>query len=282
MNPRLFCLPVVAILATLALTPMASAQEDPYADPYPIDCSWNDAETTYSLYYEYYRQEDYASAKPYLRCMLSEFPLAPNNDGRNFDRAIRMHSRIAAEVEDATLASAYRDSVLLYMDARTVALEAGGIEYNAYEALIDKANYLYNVVYDATGGTTGSGDPDEVFGLYEEADTAYPDSVPDFAINFLGQQYLERGMRDRLIEWGPDALERIDTPEGQEYFEANILDKMFEDNAARFTFFYERVQAGERDPEVVGEVFDLAFRLGRDDAIAELKPIVLDMEPSPR
>lgn len=284
MNPRLFRLPLVALLAALglALAPQALAQEDPYADPYPIDCSWNDAETTYSLYYEYYRQEDYASAKPYLRCMLSEFPLEPNNDGRNFDRAIRMHTRIAADVEDATLAAAYRDSVLFYMDARTAALDEAGLEYNPYEALIDKANYMYNVVYQADGSTTGQGDPDEVFRLYEEADTAYPDSVADFAINFLGQQYLERDMRERLIEWGPAALERIDTPEGQEYFEANILDEMFGSNEERFAFFYERVQEGERDPEVVGEVFDLAFRLSRDDAIAELKPIVLEMEPSPR
>ncbi|MEM8600634.1 MAG: hypothetical protein AAGF99_12000, partial [Bacteroidota bacterium] len=280
MNPRLFRLPVVALLAALvlALVPRGYAQEDPYADPFPIDCSWNNATTTYSLYYEYYRQEDYVSAKPYLRCMLDNFPLEPNNDARNFDRAIRMHTRIAADVEDPTIAAAYRDSVLIYMDARTAALDEAGIEYNPYKALIDKANFMYNVVYDADGGTTGQGDPDEVFSLYEEADTAYPDSVPDFAINFLGQQYLERDMLDTLIGWGPTAIDRIDTEEGRAYFEANILDKMFPDNAARFAYFYEQVQAGERDPEIVGEVFDLAFRLSRDDAIAELKPIVLEME----
>ncbi|MEL7170145.1 MAG: hypothetical protein AAGN64_12435, partial [Bacteroidota bacterium] len=284
MNPRLFRLPLVALLAALglALAPQALAQEDPYADPYPIDCSWNDAETTYSLYYEYYRQEDYASAKPYLRCMLSEFPLEPNNDGRNFDRAIRMHTRIAADVQDATLAAAYRDSVLFYMDARTAALDEAGLEYNPYEALIDKANYMYNVVYQADGSTTGQGDPDEVFRLYEEADTAYPDSVPDFAINFLGLQYLERGMRDRLIEWGSGAMERIDTEDGQEYFKANILENTFDGPEDKFEYLLAQYREGERDSAVVDELFDLAFRLGKDDVLVEMKPVVLDGDPSPR
>ncbi|MEM9997685.1 MAG: hypothetical protein AAF809_08285 [Bacteroidota bacterium] len=280
LTSRLHRLPLAALALALmlALAPRAAAQDDPF----PVDCSMFDAETTYSLYYEFYKNEEYDLAKPYLRCQLQNFPLAPNNDGRNFDRAIRMYTRLAEDPSFAEYAQAYRDTVLFYMDARTAALDGAGLEYNPYKATIDKANYMYNIVYDQQGGLTGVGSADQVFELYQEADTAYPDSVPDFVINFLGQQYLERDMKPRLIEWGPTALERIDTQEGKDYFEANILDEMFGTSEERFAYFYEEVQNGERDPEIVGEVFDLAFRLGRDDAIAELKPIVLGMEPSPR
>jgi tetratricopeptide (TPR) repeat protein len=273
-------LPVAALLVALllALVPAASAQEDPF----PVDCSMFDAETTYSLYYEFYKNEEYELAKPYLRCMLQNFPLEPNNDGRNFDRAIRMYSRFADDADDTALAGTYRDTVLLYMDARSEALDAAGVEYNAYESVIDKANYLYNIVYDQEGNPTGVGNPDEVFELYQEADTAYPDSVPDFVINFLGRQYLERGMRDELIQWGQPAMERIDTEEGRAYFEANILENVFASNEDKFEYLLSQFREGEREPEMVAELFDLAFRLSKDEVIAELKPVVLEGDPSPR
>ncbi|MEM6784174.1 MAG: hypothetical protein AAF624_10635, partial [Bacteroidota bacterium] len=75
-----------------------------------------------------------------------------------------------------------------------------------------------------------------------------------------------------------DALERIDTPGGQEYFEDNILGALTDRD--RFTYYYRRYQEGIRDPELIAPLFDLAYTLSEDEVVAELKPILLAMDPS--
>lgn len=187
-------LPLLALL--LFLVPAASAQTN---GAQGVECSdeQNTKAQYYSLYYEAYKAEDYASALPNLEWILTcdpTFGLTPGD--RNYRRGIEIYEALAVASDDPAQQQEYFDRALALFDEAPSTLMDAGVETSEYDWLIRKGRFLQEhaeLLADKQA---------EVVDLYARAFELQPDSLGDYYINYIA------GERTRLAR-------EADTPEAK-------------------------------------------------------------------
>ena len=150
--------------------------------------------SNFSLGSEYYRNNEYCAAYPYLQAVIGEDPLFTGGDpearDRNYQRLASVYEAFAAEVDSADQAGrkAYLDSALAARAEGVRQMEAQGVAYDPY--LRDLRDgffyYQYADLY-----------PDADARQYEAFSRALetqPDSLPDW--------YLSRIFETSAVEYG--------------------------------------------------------------------------------
>ena len=175
---------LLLVLLGAGLAPAASAQS---SAPECTDDE-NEKRVHYSLYYEYFKAGDYASALPELEWMLACAPAfgGPTPDDRNIRRAVEAYDSLAVQADDPAQQQEYLEKALTLLDEAPSMLEDAGVEASAYEYAIKKGRFIDShpeLLADRQ---------DEVYDLYLRAFELQPDSLGDYYINSLA------GARTRL------------------------------------------------------------------------------------
>ena len=235
--------------------------------------SEDDVRMNYSLYYEAYKNEDYAFALPYLNWMLENAPLYPQNDDRNFDRAYRAYKALADAQEDDAAKRLYADSAMTVLGTMVTTLEDNGVEPDRYNTAIRRGN-LYREYYGDEGAA-------EQCAAYREAFDLNPDEISDYYINSaLGcvlRESAQTGDAGALIAYYDNALVYLDDPEYAQGLVEPYLDPEVK---------LENLLAKYDDPEVTLtdeqtiELFELAAEFDRRGIMTELAPRMAELKPT--
>lgn len=155
---------------------------------------YDNARTNFSLGSSNYQNEDFCGAYPYLKWLVDNEPLFTGEepDDRNFLRLASTYEFFASKV-DSTMAGdrkAYLDSALTTRQAGRAAMDAAGIEYDAYLRDLREGffYYQYQLDYDDVATETVNEAERKQFDAFDRAFRAKPDSLEDWYIQQLFNQ----------------------------------------------------------------------------------------------
>ena len=255
---------LLAAGAAFAFSAAPAAAQEPSED---------DVRMNYSLYYEAYKNDDFAFALPYLNWMLENAPLYPQNDDRNFDRAYRAYKALAEAQQEEAMKRAYADSATTVLANMVTTLEDKGVEVDRYNSAIRRGN-LYRDFY-------GDDAAAEQCAAYREAFEMKPADTDDYYINFaLGCVLRESAATndaDALIAYYDMALVHLDDPAYAQTLVEPYLDPEVK---------LENLLAKYDDPAItltddqITELFELAVEFDRQGIITELAPRMAELKPT--
>ena len=149
--------------------------------------------THYSLYYEDFKNEDYASALPNLRWMLENAPAAPQNDDRNFERAVELYSGLAENAESESETQAYLDTAYTILNEAPSRLDELGAEYSEYEWIMDKGRFIQQY---ASQMPDVNEEPET---YYREAFNLAPDKMQAYYIDRIIKAYMNDNEQQKAL-----------------------------------------------------------------------------------
>lgn len=231
--------------------------------------------THYSLYYEDFKNENYASALPNLRWLLEHAPAEPNNDDRNFERAVDLYAGLAEETEDEAVAQAYLDTAYTIVSNAPERLERLEAEYSEYDWTLRKGRLLQQY---------GSQMPDvdeTAVEYYEQAFELEPDRLQAYYIDRILNHYAEAQDQQQALAF----MDRVEAERGDDTEAMDVVSKyresIFERNPqARIAYLEQQLEANPNDADVVSNLFELYLDQGQRDKATALSEKLLEMEPS--
>jgi tetratricopeptide (TPR) repeat protein len=248
------------VLLALLVTSFVNAQPAA-AQTGEDEISDQDKAIHYSLYYENYKNENYADALPDLRWILLKAPAYPRNKDTNFERATEIYEALAEQAESSEETRAWLDSALVIFDTAVPRLNDLGAEVDEFVWLRDKGRFIQT-------------HKDELSDLQDQAIDAYlamyelePERVNPYylsvilndhlsnqeygtALDFMGELSETRGDEPEVAQVIEDAKSRID-PE-------DLID-----------FLEDQVEADPDNIELRLQYLEAANELGLEDEALE-------------
>lgn len=274
LTPRTLTAFLVAALFAAGSALPTLAQDEP---------SEQEKATNYSLYYEAYKNEDYASAMPYLHWMLENAPeyAGPGrNRDTNFDRAIKAYRAMAEATEDADQKAVYLDSALALYD-RIVPTLTGRVEgLDEWEWLFEKGRFVQTFSPDRPEWATAFV---PIYLLTYQMD---PERMQPYYLTLL----LDTNMRenaqmdpDITLEFADELEERYGDKEGFEsvttYID-QVRTVLLSDPEDRIAFLQRKLEDDPQNLDLITEVFELAQELEDRDLMYEYGDMLQEMDPS--
>jgi len=273
-TPRPWKLPVglLAAYLLLALVGTQPAEAQSNADSEPTK---REVLTHYSLYFEDFKNEDYTSALPNLRWMLDNAPAEPNNDDRNFRRAVELYSALAEDAESESDTQAYLDTAYTLMNDAPSRLNDLGADYSEFSWTMRKGRFLQQY------GEQMPDVNDDPVTYYREAFNIAPDQMQAYYIDRILTTYLENGDQQK-------ALSFMDEVEAELSDDTEVMDvvsqyreQIFGRNPqARIEFLETKLEETPNDPQVMGDLFALYMQQGQREKATQLSDQLLQMNPS--
>lgn len=257
------------IWASGAVIPQATAQAD-----CDVEVTENQIKTNYSLYYEYWRNESFDSALPYLRWILKCAPGFPSNSDRNYKRAIDVYEGIGMASEDPDTRRTYLDSALYIFDTALPSLQDAGIEASEYNWLFSKGRFLQ------THAAELSDIQGQVATLYRRVYDLNSEGLDPYYVNYIITDYVDRDLKSDAVEF-MDLVE-TDMPD-VEQVHAMIegwRGRLFTSPDERIAFIEDKLADDPENVELVTELFELYQQEEMRDKVYELAPILMDLDPS--
>lgn len=254
------------VLAAALLVPVATAQSS--ADD-------NEKAMKYSLYYEDFKNENYASALPNLQWILENAPTYPKNDDRNFERAAQTYAGLAEQAEDETQKQAYLDSALVVYDTAVPRLKEAGADVDEYSWALQKGRFIQE------NSSAFPDSRDQVAGLYREAYDLKPEEIDSYYIDYLLRSYLP-DEKEKAMALMEDVEAKRSGEEKIDELLAEMGNRVFTSPQERLTYLEKQVEGGSDDPEKMAELFQLYMNAGQKQKASQLGQRLRNAEnPSP-
>ncbi|MFW5955514.1 MAG: tetratricopeptide repeat protein [Rhodothermales bacterium] len=256
---------MLLLAALFVLAPARTALAQAEGEP-----SERDIMVHYSLYWEDFKNANYASALPNLRWILENAPAYPRDDDRNFRRAVEAYEALA-ETEPT-----YLDSALVLFDQAVATLDEAGIEVNEQRWLVNKGRFLQ------THSDHFENVQDRVAEAYREAFELDPENLGAYYVNYLISDINSRGDRAETIAF----MERVEESHGDDQEVADYIervrDTLFRSPEERMAFLESQLERRPDDVELISELFDLYMREGQRQKAHELSQRLLEAQPTAR
>ena len=261
---------VAYLLVALAGAQPAVAQTNGGSDP-----TQREVLTHYSLYFEDFKNEDYASALPNLRWMLDNAPTQPNNDDRNFRRAVELYSALAEEAESESDTQAYLDTAYTIINDAPSRLNDLGADYSAFSWTMRKGRFLQQY------GDQMPDVSDDPVTYYREAFNIAPDQMQAYYIDRILTTYLDNSDQQSALSFMDEVeAELSDNTEVMDVLN-QYREQIFGRNPqARIEFLETKLEETPDDPQVMGDLFELYTQQGQRDKANQLSDQLLQMNPS--
>ena len=158
----------------------------------------------YSLYFEYFKNGNYADALPNLRWSLKNAPASPYNDDRNYRRGVLLYDSLAARTDDPATRSAHLNSALVLHETAIATLPALNAEIDVFKWTRDKGRFIQTHPNDFG--------MDEAIDAYRQAYTLDPMRLDPYYIDLILRDDLSRENYGEVLE----RLDAIDQQRGEE------------------------------------------------------------------
>ncbi len=249
-----------------------------------IECGEVDSNAklqNYSLYYESYKNKDYASALPYLNWILECAPgfAGPGkNDDRNFDRAVKAHQGLSDAAEDAEMKRAHLDTALMLYDKAVPTLQEAGAEVNENEWTFNKGRFIQKnaaILEDLQG---------EVGALYKAVYDAEPSQLSplSYYVNVITADYARNDQKDVAVEF----LDHVESNHGSDGDAMGIVstwrDRLFDSPEERMSFLEDQLAKKPGDIKIIEELLDIYPELDERDKMAGMLDQMIEVSPTPK
>jgi tetratricopeptide (TPR) repeat protein len=231
----------------------------------------------YSLYYENFRNDDFKSALRDLRWILENAPTFPQGDDRNFERAVDTYTALAEDASGDTK-TAYLDTAATYLAEAPQRMDEMGADYSKYEWELERGRFMQQF------GDALSAPPDALKAAevhYRNAFDLQPEEIDPYYINRILRGYVNDGAQDKALSF----MNAVEKARGDEEDVMKIVDevrnRIFSQNPdARIAYLKEQMDAGERDPAMMFELYEAYLNRGSRDQARALADSLLNMNPS--
>ena len=274
---------VAFLLAPGALAQDSSAEgaSNPFGEC-PVNAPSEDKKlTTYSLYYENYKNDDFQAALPHLRWMLRCAPAfggPGNKSAKNLNRAINAYEGMAKAAGSAEETRAYLDSALMVIEMAPSTLEQAGVQD------VSKFDWTFDYGYFIAQHSDQLSDlQDEAVAAYREAYEISPEELvakdSTYYLNAIYRNYANQGNTKGLIQFINDLQSRF----GNSPKIMSAVDQYVNEipTKERIAHLEGRLEENPNDPEIIQQLFSLYRQEGMRDKMYELGQRMLDMKPTP-
>ena len=256
------------LIASVGVQP-ATAQSNGGSEP-----SQQEVLTHYSLYFEDFKNENYASALPNLRWMLDNAPAQPNNDDRNFERAVELYAALSESAESESETQAYLDTAYTILNEAPSQLDELGADYSEFEWTMEKGRFIQQY---------GEQMPDvdeRPVTYYREAFNLAPDRMQAYYIDRIITSYLESGDQQMALNFMDEveakAGDKADVMEVVNQYRQQVFGR---NPQARIAFLEGKLEESPDDPQVMGDLFQLYIQQGQREKATQLSERLLQMNP---
>ncbi len=234
----------------------------------------------YSLYWENYKNDNFASALKDLRWFLKHAPTwTPNSDtgdDRHFRRAFNAYSELAKSTEDPDKKRTYIDSAYAVVNRAPDRLERLDAEYDKYEWIMRKGRFVQQF-----GSQIDAVEEGEHVQYYRQAFQMAPQKIQPYYIDQLIKSLMEQEKQQKALEF----METVESKRGDSQEIQKILEpyrqQVFGRNpAARIEFMEKKLEENPDDTQLKTELFQLYMRQGYRDKAQQLSTEVLNSTPS--
>jgi len=234
----------------------------------------NSMRMNYTLYAEYWRNENWSDSIPYLRWILSCAPGFPSNSDRNFRRAVDVYEGIAMMPENAEVRRTYLDSALYIFDNAVTSLKDAGIDANQYNWYFNKGRFLQK------HGEYLDDIQDDVGPLYRKAYDLKTVEMDPYYINYIILDYVRKDLKTDAIDFMEDVQTRMADNEQIEPMLDDWRGRLFTSPDERIAFLEEQLVDDPENIELVSELFELYQDEEMRDKVYELAPRLMELDPS--
>ncbi len=228
----------------------------------------------YSLFYEYFKNEDYQSASPHLSWLLENAPTYRGE--RNWERGITMYEGLAESAEDPETKKAYLDSALALHDQIVPTFEEAG-----KADVIDEVEWTINRGRFLQTHSNVYGDrQDEVFQAYMTAYEMAPGEINPYYIRYITDTYVSRDEKQKAIDFMKKAEKHYsDSADLMQYFN-DTRDNLFTNPKERVQFLEGQLKSDPENVEILNELFGLYQDLDRSAKVEEIGQRLLELDPN--
>lgn len=151
----------------------------------------------YSIYYEAYRNEDFSSARKNLGWILENAPGFPEDDDRNYRRAVKLYEELASSAGGEAAQTAYLDTAASYLARAPKQMEKLEIPFEPYKWEIRRGRFADR----HEGSFTAIPALERPTTHYRRAFRAAPEKVNAYYIRRVLKTYLEADTLEGALEF---------------------------------------------------------------------------------
>lgn len=254
----------LVVLLLAALTPrLPAAAQAP---------DTNEVAQRYSLYFEHFKNGNYADALPGLRWSLKNAPASPYNDDRNYKRGTITYDSLAARADDPAVRRAHLDAALALFDDALATLPALGAKIDVFKWTLDKGRFIQTHLNDLADRI------DEALDAYRRAYELAPQRLDPYYIDLILRHDLSRE------NYGA-ALERLYDLEQHRGGEPAVQDLLRKYDPViplevQDVFWSQKFEEAPGDLDIARRLLDIKVELGDWEAVRMIAEKVLQTEPS--
>ncbi len=263
-----------AVIAFLALLLSLTAVSPASAQPGP-ECNEDDVPMNYSLYYEDFKIESWATSLPYLKWILKCAPGFPGNNDRNYERLVDVYEGLALGSE-GDMQRTYLDSALYVHDLAVDSLRSAGVDVDPFDWAFAKGRFIQKHNQLLPDRQT------DVGGIYREAYDLDHTRLQNYYINYIIADLVSKDQKG-------DAVDFMDIAEADFADDADVLTtienwrgQLFTSPEERIGFLESQIEKNPEDGELKAELLQLYMDEGIRDMAYQLADEVMTDAPSAR
>ncbi len=253
-----------ALLAVLFLLPQAARAQDPGQQEILVN---------YSLYYENFKNKNYADALPNLKWMLENAPAY--RDDKNFERAVTVYEQMALAEADAGVQRALFDTALVMFDTAVPTVQEAGGEIDEFEWTLDKGKFIFEHLEhlpDLEG---------EVATNYRRAWDMDPDKLDSYYLEYILAHLIQNeGDKEGTVAF----LDEIEEVRGEEEAITEMVSKwrgvIFTNPEERYAYVQSELEKDPENSELLDELCELAGDLEYRDDMYEYCNRLMEISPT--
>ena len=263
-----------AVIAFLALPLSITAVSPASAQPGP-ECNEDDVPMNYSLYYEDFKIESWATSLPYLKWILKCAPGFPGNNDRNYERLVDVYEGLALGSE-GDIQRTYLDSALFVHDVAVDSLRSAGVEVDPFDWAFSKGRFIQKHNQLLPDRQT------DVGGIYREAYDLDHTRLQNYYVNYIIADLVSKDQKG-------DAVDFMDIAEADFADDADVLTtienwrgQLFTSPEERIGFLESQIEKNPDDGELKAELLQLYMDEGIRDMAYQLADEVMNDAPTAR
>lgn len=225
----------------------------------------------FSLFYEYFKHDEFESASPYFRWLIEHAPgyRAP----RNWRRGVTMYEGLAKNASSDETKKAYLDSALALIDRAVPTLQAENVQVDSTRWTFQRGRFLHSHL-DVYGDRE-----DEVLQAYLETFEENPQMLAPYYVKYIVRQYTQAGDKQKALDFMDRAEQVYDDQELLTWFDRQ-RDSLFTNPKQRAQFLRQQLEEHPDSLALMQDLFRIYQDLGRTERMQTLGEQLLERNPT--
>lgn len=233
--------------------------------------------THYSLYYESFKNEDYAKAKDDLQWIVENAPGFPKGDDRNFRRQYKLYKGLAKQSDKENEQTAYLDTAATVLATAPSTMDELGLSYNQYKWELYRGRFLQQ------HGDALSSPPDRLTSVtahYRKAFELAPEEIDPYYIRKVLTTHLDNNQQDKALAFLKTVESQRGADEEVQEIIASVRDDIFGKNPqAKVSYLEKQYEAHPDSAKVMLSLFEAYVQQGNIEKASELAPALMKTKP---